>query len=201
MFLWGLDRTYEQLLQHNIFMPGDYRRSFERIFKDHTLPDDPSFYINVPARGDPGMAPRGQDGILAMVPVGHLDEQRPQDWDVLRDRARQMVFSRLSEIGMSDLPQHIRFEETFGPPQYQSQLNLMKGAAFGLGYNFQQIGYLRPRNQHRRYRNLYFVGASTHPGGGLPIVLVSARLVSERIQHDLARAPQPALRKAHAATG
>jgi phytoene desaturase len=201
MFLWGVDRTYEQLLQHNIFVPGDYRQSFERIFKDHTLPDDPSFYINVPARGDPSMAPRGQDGILAMVPVGHLDEQRPQNWGVLRDRARQMVFSRLSEIGMSDLPEHVRFEETFGPPQYQSQLNLMKGAAFGLGYSFDQIGYLRPRNQHRRYRNLYFVGASTHPGGGLPIVLVSARLVSERIQHDLARAPQPALHKAHAAAG
>jgi phytoene desaturase len=77
----------------------------------------------------------------------------------------------------------------------------MKGAAFGLGYSFNQIGYLRPHSQHRRYRNLYFVGASTHPGGGLPIVLVSARMVSDRIQRDLARAQQPALHKAHAATG
>jgi phytoene desaturase len=201
IFLWGVDRTYEQLLQHNIFMPGDYRQSFDRIFKDLTLPDDPSFYVNVPARGDPRMAPSGQDGILAMVPVGHLDEQRPQDWDLLRDRARQMVFSRLSQIGMADLPQHLRFEETFGPPQFQAHLNLMKGAAFGLGYSFNQIGYLRPHSQHRRYRNLYFVGASTHPGGGLPIVLVSARMVSDRIQRDLARAQQPALHKAHAATG
>jgi phytoene desaturase len=191
MFLWGVDCQYPQLLQHNIFMTGDYRRSFDRVFKDLTLPDDPSFYVNVPSRGDPQMAPAGRDGILAMVPVGHLDDRRPQDWVALRDHARQKVFSRLSEIGMGDLPQHILFEETFGPPQYRSHLNLMKGAAFGLSYSFNQIGYLRPHNQHRRYRNLYFVGASTHPGGGLPIVLISAKLVTERIQRQLGLVAQP----------
>ncbi len=192
MFLWGLDRRYPQLLQHNIFMAGDYRKSFDRVFKDLTLPEDPSFYINVPARGDSSMAPPGRDGILAMVPVGHLDERKSQDWDALRDRARQAIFSRLAAIGMGDLPEHILFEQTFGPPQYRSQLNLMKGAAFGLGYSFNQIGYLRPHSQHRRYRNLYFVGASTHPGGGLPIVLVSAKLVTDRILHDFAPMPQSA---------
>ena len=61
------------------------------------------------------------------------------------------------------------FEETFGPSEYLSQLNLMKGSAFGLSHNFAQVGYLRPHNQHARYKNLYFVGASTHPGTGLPI--------------------------------
>jgi phytoene desaturase len=198
VFLWGVDRKYDQLLQHNIFMAGDYRRSFDQVFKDLTLPDDPSFYVNVPSRGDPQMAPPGRDGILAMVPVGHLDEQRPQDWDALRDRARRIVFSRLGAIGMGDLADHILFEETFGPPQYRDHLNLMKGAVFGLGYSFNQIGYLRPRNQHRRYRNLYFVGASTHPGGGLPIVLASAKLVADRIQRDFAPAARTSRTTAHA---
>jgi phytoene dehydrogenase-like protein len=68
-----------------------------------------------------------------------------------------------------------------GPREYERDLNLAKGAAFGLSHDFWQVGYLRPRNRHARYRNLYFVGASTHPGTGLPIVLLSARLAAERI--------------------
>ncbi len=78
-----------------------------------------------------------------------------------------------------------------GPPEYLSALNLAKGSAFGLSHNFMQVGYLRPRNRHARYRNLYFVGGSTHPGTGLPIVLISARLTTERILKEIG-APQPA---------
>jgi len=79
----------------------------------------------------------------------------------------------------------MEFEEAIGPPDYLETLNLMKGSAFGLSHNFLQVGYLRPRNRHQRYKNLYFVGASTHPGTGLPIVLISARLVVERILKEL----------------
>jgi phytoene desaturase len=198
IFLWGLKKRIPQLLHHNIFMAGDYRASFDRVFEDLTLPDDPSFYLNVPARTDPGMAPPGKDGLMAMVPVGHLDEDNPQDWDALRDKARRVIFERLDAVGIKDISDQISFEATYGPPEYRSQLNLMKGAAFGLGYNFSQIGYLRPHNQHRHYRNLYFVGASTHPGGGLPIVLISAKLVTARILRDFARDPQQALVPAYA---
>jgi phytoene dehydrogenase-like protein len=82
---------------------------------------------------------------------------------------------------VKDLGQRILFEQTMGPPEYLKALNLAKGSAFGLSHNFLQIGYLRPHNRHPRYRNLYFAGASTHPGTGLPIVLLSARLTVERI--------------------
>jgi phytoene dehydrogenase-like protein len=87
----------------------------------------------------------------------------------------------LEEIGVKDLEKRIVVEETIGPPYYLRQLNLTKGAAFGLSHNFLQVGYLRPHNRHPRYQNLYFVGASTHPGTGLPIVLLSAKLTAERI--------------------
>lgn len=197
IFIWGLKKKIPQLLHHNIFLAGDYRASFDRVFKDLTLPDDPSFYLNVPSRTDPSMAPGGKDGLMAMVPVGHLDEDNPQDWDEIRDRARQVIFERLDAIGIKDLRDQISFEVTFGPPQYRSHLNLMKGAAFGLGYNFSQIGYLRPHNQHRHYRNLYFVGASTHPGGGLPIVLISSKLVTQRIMQDFSGVRQHAPLQAH----
>ena len=126
---------------------------------------------------------------MALVPVGHLNERAPQDWQALWDRARRHIFERVRTIGIHDLEQSIRFEETFGPPDYMSRLNLMKGAAFGLSHNFTQVGYLRPHNRHARYRNLYFVGASTHPGTGLPIVLLSAKLTTARVMRDGRIAP------------
>ncbi len=189
MFYWALDKQYPQLLHHNVFLADDYRASFHRIFNDLTLPDDPSFYLCVASRTDEGFAPHGRDGVMALVPVGHLNERAPQDWQALRDRARRHIFERVRRIGIHDLEQSIRFEETFGPPDYMSRLNLTKGAAFGLSHNFTQVGYLRPHNRHARYRNLYFVGASTHPGTGLPIVLLSAKLTTARVMRDGKIAP------------
>jgi phytoene desaturase len=183
MFYWGLkDARPAAFIHHNVFLADHrYRESFDRIFNDLTLPDAPSFYICAPARTDPAFAPPGGDSLMALVPVGHMDERRPQDWAALQERARQGVISRLGRLGLNDLEQHIAFEATMGPPDYLQELNLAKGAAFGLSHNFAQVGYLRPHNRHPRYRNLYFVGASTHPGTGLPIVLISARLAAERI--------------------
>lgn len=196
VFLWGLKKSYPQLLQHNIFLSGDYRGSFRRVFKDRSLPDEPSFYVNIPARGDASLAPEGRDGMMVMVPVGHLDPSKSQDWAAITRRARRFVLDRLQSVGIDDLEHNLAFEASFGPQEYRSQLNLMKGAAFGLGYQITQIGYLRPHNKHRHYENLYFVGASTHPGGGVPMVLISSRLVAERVvddwQTERARQPLPA---------
>jgi phytoene desaturase len=186
MFYWGVDKTYPQLAHHNVFLGGDYRASFDEIFEDHTLPAQPSFYINAPARTDPSAAPDGEDTLYVLVPVGHLDEQRPQDWQALVDRARETVFSRVEkDLGIPDLREHIKFEVLNTPMVWKQQYNLAKGAAFGLSHNFWQVGYLRPHNRHDKLKNLYFAGASTHPGTGLPIVLLSARLTTERILEDL----------------
>jgi phytoene desaturase len=192
MFYWGVNRKYPQLLHHNMFLAGDYKASFDRIFQDRTLPDEPSFYLCVASRTDANFAPEGTDGIMALVPVGHLDDDKPQDWQQLAARARASIFERVKTIGIHDLESSILFEQTYGPPEYLSELNLAKGAAFGLSHNFMQVGYLRPHNQHARFKNLYFAGASTHPGTGLPIVLLSARLTTERVLRDAARASQTA---------
>ena len=122
---------------------------------------------------------------MVLVPVGHLDESRSQDWDALKARARSTVLARLKEIGVNDLEQHIKFEVSYTPRNWQTLYNLEKGAAFGLSHNFTQVGYLRPRNRHARLHNVYFAGASTHPGTGLPIVLLSARLTTERILKEI----------------
>lgn len=191
MFYWGVDKIYPQLAHHNVFLAGDYKASFDRIFNDFTLPDQPSFYVHAPARTDPAAAPTGQDTLMVLVPTGHLNEHSQQDWEALKQQARASVLRRLAaEMDITDLEQHIKFEVSYTPVQWKEMYNLAKGAAFGLSHNFTQVGYLRPQNRHVQYKNLYFAGASTHPGTGLPIVLLSARLTSERILHE-AGTPQP----------
>jgi phytoene desaturase len=182
MFYWGVDKEYPQIAHHNVFLGGDYKASFDQIFNDHTLPEAPSFYVHAPARTDKAAAPKGQETLYVLVPVGHLDARSEQDWEALVNRARQTVFARLAkEMGAEDLREHIKFEIAYWPPVWKDRFNLEKGAAFGLSHNFWQVGYLRPQNRHKEYENLYFAGASTHPGTGLPIVLLSARLTTERI--------------------
>ncbi|MBL8100424.1 MAG: phytoene desaturase, partial [Anaerolineales bacterium] len=182
MFYWGVDKQYPQIAHHNVFLGGDYKASFDDIFEKHNLPESPSFYVHAPARTDESAAPKGEDTLYVLVPVGHLDARSKQDWDAIVNRARETVFMRLhKEFGISDLKEHIKFEVVYQPETWKKRFNLEKGAAFGLSHNFWQVGYLRPQNRHKKYKNLYFAGASTHPGTGLPIVLLSARLTTERI--------------------
>ncbi len=182
MFYWGVDKPYPQVAHHNIFLGGDYKGSFDQIFKEHRLPDEPSFYVHAPTRTDAAAAPEGQDTFYVLVPVGHLEARSKQDWDAMVNQARETVFTRLAkEMNVTDLREHIKFEINYTPRDWKERYNLAKGAAFGLSHNFWQVGYLRPQNRHARYKNMYFAGASTHPGTGLPIVLLSARLTTERI--------------------
>jgi phytoene desaturase len=186
MFYWAVDKAYPQIAHHNVFLGGDYKASFDQIFNDHQLPDQPSFYVHAPARTDPAAAPAGQETLYVLMPVGHLDENNRQNWPAMVDRARETVFARLEkEMGISDLREHIKFEIINTPLTWKEQFNLEKGAAFGLSHNFWQVGFLRPHNRHAQFKNMYFTGASTHPGTGLPIVLLSARLTTERILKEM----------------
>jgi phytoene desaturase len=201
MFYWGVDTVYPQLGTHNVFLADDYRTSFDRIFNDHLLPDEPSFYVHAPARTDPSAAPVGEDTLMVLVPAGHLDATIAQDWHELQARARSAVINRLSaSVGIIDLEKHLKFEISYTPCDWLSLYNLAKGAAFGLSHNFMQVGYLRPHNRHHKYGNLYFVGSSTHPGTGLPMVLLSARLTTERILKENG-IPSPALSQRLAVAG
>jgi phytoene desaturase len=195
MFYWGVDKVYPQIGHHNVFLAEDYKGSFDSIFDRHTLPAEPSFYVHAPARTDPDAAPAGQDTLYVLVPVGHLAGQTREEWDALVSHARQSVLARMAgEMGVRDLEAHLKFEVVRTPLDWKNEYNLEKGAAFGLSHDFWQVGYLRPRNRHALYHNLYFAGASTHPGTGLPIVLLSAKLTAERILKERGvsvEAPQP----------
>ena len=184
-FFWGMDKTYETLPPHMLFLAHDYRENFESISRDLSLPANPCLYIHAPARLDPSMAPLGQNTLTAIVPVGHMSENGEQDWAELRDEARHHVFRRLASIGITDLESHIKFETIFTPISWRKRYNLMKGSTHGLCHNLMQLGYFRPDFQHSRYRNLYFTGASTRPGTGMPTAMVSGRQAAQRIMDDL----------------
>ena len=184
-FFWGVDKRYETLSPHTLFLADDYRENFQSIIRDLALPENPSLYVHAPARLDPTMAPPGEDTLIGIVPVGHLDESGDQDWRAIRDRARQAVFKRLALLGITDLEAHIKFEVNYTPLSWRKRYNLVKGSTHGLCHTLTQLGYFRPRNRHPRYHNLYFVGASTHPGTGMPTALVSARLAAQRLLDEL----------------
>lgn len=188
-FFWGVDKRYEALGAHTLFLADNYRENFESIIQDLELPQNPSLYVHAPSRLDPSMAPPGEDTIIAIVPVGHLEENDERDWGEIRDRARQEVFRRLATLGITDLETHLKFELTYTPPSWRKRYNLMKGSTHGLSHNLTQLGYFRPTNRHPRYHDLYFVGASTHPGTGVPTALVSARLAAQRIMEDIKEYP------------
>jgi phytoene desaturase len=184
-FYWGVDKLYARLGPHTLFLADDYRQNFESIIRDLSLPSNPSLYVHAPTRLDPSMAPAGEDTLIAIVPVGHLSEAGEQDWGAMRDQARQHVFRRLRSLGMDDLEEHIKFEMNFTPLSWRKRYNLVKGATHGLCHNLTQLAYFRPDNQHSRYHNLYFVGASTRPGTGMPTAMISGRQAARRILDDL----------------
>jgi phytoene dehydrogenase-like protein len=152
--------------------------------EDLTIPENPSLYIHAPTRLDPAMAPPGEDTLIGVVPVGHLDDNGHQEWKQLGCIARQSLFDRLARLGIHDLEQHIKFETNYTPLSWRKRYNLVMGATHGLGHNMMQLAYMRPHNKHAQYHNLYYAGASTHPGTGVPTVLVPARHTAARLLED-----------------
>lgn len=180
-FFWGLDKVYENIKPHTLFLVDEYRENFESISSELCLAANPSLYIHAPARLDSAMAPEGEDTLIAIVPVGHLSNHAEQDWHALRDQARLKVLERLADIGIVNFEAHIKFEFNFTPVSWQTRYNLAKGSTHGLCHNLLQLGYFRPDLQHSSIKNLYFVGASTRPGTGIPTAMVSGRLSAQRI--------------------
>lgn len=181
-FHWGLDKVYPQLEHHNVFLSDGFRKGLERIFKDKSVSDNPSFYVHAPVRSDAKAAPPNHDTISVIVAAGHIDKTYNQEWDRIKEKIREAVIYRLKKQGLEDFEEHIKFEICLSPEDWENVCNISRGSVFGsLAHNIFQMGYFRPHNRHYKYKNVYFVGGSTHPGNGIPNVLLSAKLVSERI--------------------
>ncbi|CAI6336900.1 unnamed protein product [Periconia digitata] len=197
-FYWAMDQKFPELSGHNIFLAEDYQESFDSIFKKHQIPEEPSFYVNVPSRMDPTAAPPGCDTLVVLVPVGHLLDSNTeshrgtpsatggtQDWDKMVSIARTTILKTMETRLKIDLAAHIVHESVNTPPSWKSTFNLDRGAILGLSHSFFNVLSFRPKTKHASIDNLYFVGASAHPGTGVPIVLAGAKMVSEDLLKDI----------------
>ena len=176
----GLKTKISGLAHHNLFFAQDLKKNLNQIFKDKSLSFDPSFYVHVPTVTDPSLAPEGKDILYILVPVPNLQENK-EDVSVNEDKIRSIVFDKINRrlgINLEDL---IEVEHRFYPQDFVSRYNIKYGATFGLAHNLMQSAFLRPINFDRKYKNLYFVGASTQPGGGLPVVIAGSRIVADLI--------------------
>ncbi|HLN21113.1 MAG TPA: oleate hydratase [Bacteroidales bacterium] len=182
---WGLDKTYPQLAHHNVFLSDGFKEGLDNIFIEKTVSDTPSFYVHAPVRTDKTAAPEGHEALSFIVAAGHTDKSKKQDWNALKKSTRAALIKRLEQAGLEDIERHIKFEVCYTPENWENACNITRGSVFGsVGHNILQMGWFRPHNRHPRYKNLYFTGGSTHPGNGIPNVLLSAKLTSERIMND-----------------
>src|SRR5918998_1498158 len=182
MLYLGVYRKLDHLLHHNFYLSGRYRENFEAIFRDGRLPDDPSFYAVVPSRTEPRMAPERMESLFVLVPVPHLGPS--VDWGRDGPAFRERVYDLLEErCGVKR--KWVAFESVRTPLDWRDEYNLEEGAAFGIGHGILQVGYFRPPMVSKGVGGLYFVGASTRPGTGVPLVTIGARLVAERIGREV----------------
>ena len=185
VFHWGVDKVYSQLEHHSVFLNEPYKEGLDEIFRKKSLSDNPSFYIHAPVRTDKTAAPKNQDTLSVVVPVAHIDEKADQNWIEIKQKARKAIINRLKQAGLENIEDHIKFEICYLPKTWENKFNVTNGSVFGsLSHSIFQMGYFRPHNQHRKFKNLYFAGGSTHPGNGVPLVLLGAKLTTERILND-----------------
>ncbi len=184
MLYLGIEGKLDHLRHHNFFLSSAYRENFEAIFRDKELPADPSFYAVVPSRTEPSMAPEGADALFVLVPVPHLGPN--VDWRRDGPAFKEKVYGLLERrAGVEGIRERILYEKVKTPLDWLSDYNLEEGAAFGIGHGILQVGYFRPPMASKSVGRMYFVGASTRPGTGVPLVTIGARLAAERIGREV----------------
>ena len=176
----GLDRTYPNMRHQALFFAKDYRANLEAIFRTRTLPEDPSFHLNNPTVTDASLAPAGHSLLYLLAPMPNL--QGNVDWALAAPQVREKLLARLELLVDPEIRSHIVWERQYTPLNFKQDLNAVHGTAFGsLSHELLQSAYFRPHNVARDIRGLYFVGQGTYPGIGMPMVMISSRLVVERI--------------------
>ena len=179
LFVWyfGVNRKYSDVLHHTIMMGPRYRELLDDIFHKKILADDFSLYLHRPTATDPSLAPEGCDAFYVLSPVPNL--LGGQDWSQLAELYRQSIERLLEDTLLPGLSEAIVTSRMMTPQDFQDQLNSYHGADFGLEPVLTQSAWFRPHNLSEDVRNLYLVGAGTHPGAGLPGVLSSARILDK----------------------
>jgi phytoene desaturase len=180
----GLNRQYDQLKHHTILMPDDYPKLLREIFDGQGMPSDLAFYLHAPTKTDTSMAPPGGESLYVLVPVPHLGHGI--DWERESDGFRDRIIHHLEhEFGLEGLSASIVVEQRFTPIDFRYELGSWLGSAFSIEPTLTQSAWFRPHNRSRELPGLYFAGAGTHPGAGLPGTLLSAAITSRLVLDDL----------------
>jgi phytoene desaturase len=180
----GTKRQYPELKHHTLILSRRYKELVNDIFERKVLPEDFSMYLHVPTRTDSSMAPPGYESMYVLIPVPHLGSGI--NWREKKGEFTSRILEFLEkDFGMKDLRRSIEVLETFTPDDFASELNSHLGNAFSIEPRLTQSAYFRPHNKSEDVEGLYFVGAGTHPGGGVPGVLLSAEATERCILDDL----------------
>ena len=183
----GLRGRVPSLVHHNLGFGQDWRRAFGQIFDTPAWPDDPSYYVCAPSRTDPSTAPEGHENLFVLVPVAPGLSMTDEDMVHYRRSALDLL---ARDFDVPDLEERIVFERTYTSRDFTADYNSLGGSALGLAHTMRQTVF-RPNNVSKKLPNLYYVGASTNPGIGMPICLISAELAYKRIIGDRSTAPLP----------
>lgn len=178
IFYWGITQIFEEIGMHNIFFSEDYEQEFEHLFRKGTIYEDPTVYINCTSVCKPDDAPLGAMNWFTMI---NVPNNQGQDWDQLIAKARKNILAKLSRLLHADIEQLIDFEEILDPRSIEFKTSSAQGALYGNSSNTRFAAFLRHPNFSSQLKSLYFCGGSVHPGGGIPLALLSAKIMSEDI--------------------
>jgi len=184
----GVRRTYPELAHHTLILSERYRGLLDDIFRNRVLADDFSMYLHVPTRTDPGMAPPGCESMYVLVPVPN--NRSGIDWSEVGPEFTDRILDFLEDWGLPGLRESLEVLRTFGPDEFASELNATWGNAFSLEPKLTQTAWFRPHNRSEDVDGLYLVGAGTHPGAGVPGVVLSAETTYSCIAEDFGLPPQ-----------
>jgi phytoene desaturase len=181
IFYWGIKKVFNQLDLHNIFFAENYQQEFNAIFNKKTIGDDITIYLNISSKDNIDDAPLDCENWFILV---NAPNNTNQDWDELIDKTRRNVITKLSKHLKVDVSQFIECESVLDPRSIESKTQSYQGSLYGASSNSKFAAFLRHPNFSSRIKNLYFCGGSVHPGGGIPLCLLSAKITTDLIQHE-----------------
>ena len=179
IFYWGINQVFPQLTLHNIFFTKDYRVEFDHLFNKKTVYSDPTIYINITAKPEPGIhAPANKENWFVMV---NAPANQGQDWELEGSQIRKAVIFKLNSMLGVDIEPLIEEEQVLTPRSIESKTASYMGSLYGTSSNSKMAAFMRHPNFSNQTKGLYFVGGSVHPGGGIPLCLSSAKIVAEML--------------------
>ncbi len=176
----GVEGTIPTLSHHNLFFPDAWKENFDTIFKKPKWPDYPAFYICAPSKTDSTIAPVGTENLFVLVPIASDLDTSVVGKEAYADKILDMI---AKECNIPHLRERILVKEIYSVEDFKKDYNAFKGTALGLAHTLMQTSLFRPNNVSKKIKNLYFTGAGTNPGIGMPICLISAELVYKRIEN------------------